>query len=58
MFEFNIWHSGMIIDHLRADSLAKAQNLAKKMFSSPVIVTPLRATPEENAAAKAASLKL
>lgn len=58
MIEFCVWHSGMIIDYLRADTLAKAKNLAKKMYSSPVVVSPLKGTAAENEAAKAASLKL
>jgi hypothetical protein len=56
MFDYNIWFKGMIIENIKAETLRKAQNAAKKMFSQPVVVNAVSDTREGHMSAKAKSL--
>jgi hypothetical protein len=58
MPEFNVWYDGMIVEHVRAENLLKARQMAKAMFSRPVVVTPLKVSPEETEKARAESVAL
>lgn len=39
MYDFAIWYKGVVIDHCKADTLRKATNLARKMFSGGTAIT-------------------
>lgn len=39
MHDFAIWYKGMIIDYCKADTLRKATNLARKMYTGGTQIT-------------------
>lgn len=47
MKHFDVWFAGMVIGDVRADTLIKARNLAKKLWSGPIVVTASDASEDE-----------
>lgn len=39
MIDFAVWYGGRIIDYVKADTLRKATNLARKIYGTEVSVT-------------------
>ena len=39
MHDYAVWYKGTIIDYVKADTLRKASNLAKKIYGGDVAVT-------------------